>query len=163
MKLHRFKKSLTVGEQGEQLFGNYYPGQVEWAGGREYDFTILLVPNGKTELKSDDYPKSDTPNFFIERYSNDRDYKPGGPYSAYLNGVDYFIYQYLKDKKLFVFKDLLALVSNVDYYALINQLPLTPVQNKVGRGMYNTLGYKIPREALSHLYKEINLGDRLPI
>jgi len=163
MKVHKFKKSLTVGEKGEQLFGNYYTGQVEWAGGREYDFTILLVPDGKTELKSDDYPMSKTPNFFIEKFSNDKDYKPGGPYSAFLNGVDYFIYQFLNDKRLFVFKDLLSLVADVDDYVHRSGLELTPVRNEVGYGMYNTLGYKIPRTALKHLYKEIRLGDRLPI
>jgi len=164
MKVHRFKKSMTLGERGEQLFGERYTGQVEWAGGREYDFNIMLLANGKTELKTDDYLMTDTPNFFIEKFSNDMNKKPGGPYSAYLNGVDYFIYMFINDRKLFVFRDLLSLVADVDHYAHTNGLTLTPVKNEVWSGKYyNTLGYKIPRVALKHLYKEINLGDRLPL
>lgn len=159
---HEFEKSKLVGDLGEQLILATYKSDLEFAGGIINDF---LIRDGRyLELKTDTYDMSRTPNFFMERYSDDKTFKNGGPWYADEKKSDVFLYFFTQNRRLFWFEDVPALISRIEEVAIKQSLQLCEIANKGrwGRG-YNTLGYKIPRKDLSHLYEEITLGDRLPI
>lgn len=150
-----FGKQNDIGQAGERLVVNNYSDIGYYD---EDHSTDLLHKDGrKIELKTDTYSMKRTPNFFMERYSNDTAYAPGGPWQALEKGSDIFIYMFVNNKKLFVFEDITALIRELEELIKTYNMQLVPIKNKG----YNTLGYKIPRETLSHLFKEVTLGDGL--
>jgi hypothetical protein len=155
---HEFNKSKVVGDLGEQLILSVYNDDLEFAGGIINDF---LIRDGRyLELKTDTYDMSRTPNFFMERYSDDKTFKNGGPWYADEKKSDVFLYFFVQNKKLFWFENIPALIERIEKMSLT----LCEIPNK-GRwgGGYNTLGFKVPRHLVKDLYTEIDLGDKLPI
>lgn len=157
---HEFKKSKIVGDLGEMALARAYPKQLKRLDGIENDFKIKN--SGFLELKTDTYDMARTPNFFMERYSDDHNFKNGGPWYALEKGSNVFLYYFTKNKKLFWFDDVKALVELLEQLTR-NVMPIK-IPNK-GRyvSSYNTLGYKVPRQMLTNLYKEFELGDPLPL
>lgn len=160
MKTHEFEKSKIVGDLGEQLILSTYSKDLEFAGGVINDF---LIRDGRyMELKTDTYDMNTTPNFFMERYSDDRKFKAGGPWQALEKESHVYLYFFAKNRKLFWFDNVTDLVYRLESFQ--NMMTLCPIYNtaRYGKG-YNTLGYKVRRSLLRDLYIEINLGDDLPI
>lgn len=148
--MSNFEKDLTKGKKGEQLFLEYAPFNLIALNGRESDFVDEF---GDTwELKSDQYDMDKTSNFFIEVISNDNNFKKGGPWQAAEHGSKYWVYFFPKNMKAFIF-DTLQLV---EWLNLNNHFETIRIPNK----FYNTIGIKVPRADLKHLYMEIDLNDR---
>lgn len=85
-----------------------------------------------------------TPNFFMESVGSISSGKPGGPWRAALDDVDYFVYMFIKQKKCFWFNSK-ELAEFLDGYCA-NLKPVS-IQNKT----WTTLGYLVPRSAVKHL------------
>lgn len=142
MTVHKFKRSLAAGRSGELLLASLWTELVPIEGGRKGDF---MLGNKKVEVKSDSYGLQGSVNFFMERWSDEDKLKPGGPFQALEHGCQFFVYFYPTDKVAFVF-DTGSLCR-----VLLKMLPeLKPVNIRNVR--WNTVGYKIPREALKDIY-----------
>jgi len=139
--MRNFQADLKRGQQGEQDFLKLFTKLVG-TDGRKGD---ILAPDGKIELKTDFYPMSQTPNFFIERYSSIEVLSPGGPWQAKAHGCKYFVYYYTSDKQGFVFlvDDLIVQLEKVE-----NSLKPIQVRNK----KWTTVGYKVPRDIVKPLF-----------
>lgn len=137
---------LQVGQNGEQdVFDRYYR-KLDIYEGKEYDFTVKST--GKSlEVKTDTYSMDKTSNFFMERYSdvNKKDTKPGGPWRAAADGVDIFLYYFVRDNTWFQFCDLPKLVERLN--TLHAGSGLVYIRN---RG-WTTGGYKCAREDVMDL------------
>ena len=139
-----FKRDLDRGELGGAIFFQAHEGALKKKENLEGDFTH--VPTGETwELKTDFYAMSDTPNFFIEQYSNKDKGTPGGPWQALAHGATTFVYFYCKDMKFFKFNT----QRLVDAMPEIMKL-LTPVKVKNS----NSEGYRVPRALLRDICSE---------
>lgn len=142
--MHDFKSSLKKGQVGELLLLNATPGLVR-LDGRKSDF---ITKDGiSLELKTDSYDMASTPNFFIELVSDLAREKPGGPRQAQLHGSILWCYLYVKNLVLFTFNTD-ELVNWLDVHDK-NYLP-SRIPNKT----WTTLGIKVPRIDLKHLYTE---------
>lgn len=157
MTYHNFKSSLAKGQQGELLLLNKLPFLVK-LDGRRSDFVVgvdcalygLDFTQGETlELKTDYYQMDKTNNFFIEIWSDIDRGAPGGPMQAFQHGSTYWLYMYALNSKAFLFKteELCKYIEAQDK----NRWPSALVPNK----SWTTMGYKIPRQDLKHLYTEI--------
>lgn len=140
---YKFNPSLRIGQVGETLFFNAHCNELKKEDGKLRDFSYSISGDG-VELKSDYWPMKDTPNLFIERYSNVEKKSPGGPYQSLANGTRYFIYFYLYDLTYFVF-DTAQLCSFMDDNA--HRFESKLVENL----KYSTLGYRVPRAEVMHL------------
>jgi hypothetical protein len=142
-----FTTSLRFGDAGEAIWYQAHPG-LSRIDGLKGDF---LDANGeKWELKTDLWSMEKTPNFFIERYSDMARKTPGGPYQALVHGCRYFCYFYIASLTYFKF-DCAELVATLD--EVLPKLTPTEVQNKG----YTTMGYRVPRDLLTHLAKPVTL------
>lgn len=103
------------------------------------------------ELKTDSYLMADTSNFFIERWSSQEAQTPGSVWQAIGKGCTTFVYLFIKDQVYFRFDDLPALARELD--SLILGLKPFPVRN---RG-WTTVGFRVARTDLKHLYKEVKV------
>lgn len=146
--MHKFTDSLRVGKAGECLLLEYAPTLIQ-LGGRKSDFQCSITGE-LYELKSDSYDMNKTANFFIEWISNENKGSVGGPMQALEHGSKYWMYMFPKNKALFIFETA-PLVEALG--AIVNNLTIVSIPNKG----YNTLGYKVPRELLKHLYIELEL------
>lgn len=139
----KFSASLKVGQVGETLFFEANCDHLKREDGRARDFTDIKTGEG-IELKSDCWSMQDTPNFFMERYSNVDKKTPGGPWQSLANGTRYFIYFYLSNLTYFtfeVFELCRFLEQNEDKWEA----------KEVENPKYKTLGYRVPRAAIEHL------------
>lgn len=154
--IHTFKEENKKGTKGEDRLLQYYPFLINKScdGWDHIDTRV----NKTIEVKTDFYDMNRTPNFFMERYSNDSTSKPGGPWRSMIYGADIFLYQFWSSETLFLFYDIAELIETLDAYIVENNLEMSFIKNK----NYWTRGYKIPRTVLSHLYKKIRLGEPLP-
>ena len=142
-----FKVQLEVGQSGEADFLNMYPSKLEIHPGFDGDF-ICKKTGDKIELKTDTYRMSDTPNFFIERYSDFHKKSPGSVWQALEHGCKRFCYYFVKDGVYFEFDNLPKLCNRLE--KLIEGRSYIQVKNKA----WVTIGYTIKREDLSDLYTE---------
>lgn len=142
-----FKTSLRHGAIGEMLFHKAHPG-LSKSPTLKTDF-INEAGEG-VELKADLYPMEKTGNFFFERYSDAEKQSPGGPWQSLQNGTKHFIYFFVSNLTYFQFETE-KLVAALE--PLIATIPPTSVPNAT----YTTLGYRVPREQLADIYKEIRL------
>jgi hypothetical protein len=138
-----FKASLNQGEIGECLFYQAHDGKLEKIDGLKGDF-IWKETGQKLELKTDLWKMADTPNFFIERWSDKKAGKPGGPWQSLGHGCELFVYLYVKDLTYFTFNTE-QLVGRLE--EIIPKLAATPVANKT----WTTEGYRVPRSALEDI------------
>lgn len=142
-KVYKFNSQNKTGVTGENLFSTCYndlePKKPETLA---YDFDIKS--NKKIELKSDTWGMEDTPNFFMESISNSSKGTIGGPWRAKKDGVDFFVYLFLKNKTFFWF-DTLALCDKLD------QLSPQLKKRTIFNSGYDTIGYLVNRESLRDL------------
>lgn len=141
-KVHKFHDSLAIGHAGEALVAELWP-ELTRTDGRKHDFYDKA---GKLyELKIDSYDPAKTANFFIERYSSEKAKTDGGPWQSYKNGVDYYVYMFGKTRQCYIMPVeplLIWLEDNIQNYAPIY----------INNGSYRTVGFKIEREKLRHLW-----------
>lgn len=143
--MHHFGSSLAKGKRGEDLLSELWP-ELQRLDGRKGDFTWNGI---KVELKTDSYDMAKTKNFFLEVWSDVDKGKPGGPWQALQHGAELFCYFYSNNLTMYIF-DTQALV----YY--LDGLPKDYYQSvKVPNRTWTTVGYKVPREDLKHLYLEV--------
>jgi hypothetical protein len=161
-RIHEFEESKKVGDKGENLLEKYYGDYVKRLDGRENDF-VILNDNRLLEQKSDQYRLATTPNFFMERYSNDKWYPPGGPWQALEKGSNVYLYYFMNDKTFFWFDSVTVLVETLEVLTRGHRLVEVYNRPKDGRPPYNTLGFLVKREQLKDLYKTFKLGETLPI
>jgi hypothetical protein len=147
-RVFSFQKQLQLGERAEQLFQQVYPKELEIFPERKADF--LVKETGELlELKADSYDMEKTPNFFIERFSDNQRKTPGGVWRAYQDDIDIFVYLFSKNRTYFVFDNIPLLVFTINM--LTNNKPLVMINNK----SWVTVGYKVERELLKDLYTEV--------
>ena len=144
-KAWTFQEQLTIGNRGEELFLERYPRKLEIYPGREYDFTVKSSRE-KLELKTDTYNINKSDNFFFERFSDVHKETPGGPWRAHKDKIDIFCYYFVRHNIWFEFRDIPALVKELN--SLTKSSGLVYIKN---RG-WITGGYKVRRECLEHLY-----------
>jgi hypothetical protein len=142
--VHYFKNSLKVGQAGEEMLLKLWP-DLQRLDGRKHDF--IVKSTGQTlELKTDTYSMAQTPNFFIELWSNLDKGKKGGPWQALANGTDLWCYMFAKDKTAFLFNTA-ELVAALD--VLIEKYPGVSIPNQ----SWTTVGCKVPRSVLESYYR----------
>ena len=138
--MYNWKEQLDIGDDGERLFLNTYEGAKK-SEDRKYDFSI-----GDTtiELKTDNWWMKDTPNFFMEEFGNEEKQALGGPWRAVRDGIDFFVYLFIKDGVFFWF----------DPKRLKRLLEMRKKDMKVKRIWnhgYNATGYLVDRNSIKHL------------
>ena len=140
-----FKEQMVVGDVGEKDFVRCYPNLTpQKSKNLAWDFNLNT---GMTvELKTDDYPMSKTPNFFMETVSDTKSGKLGGPFRAFDDGVNFFVYYFLRDKTFFWFETD-KLHAKLKELIETGQFPLKSVQNR----NWVTQGYAIPRKLLESI------------
>lgn len=139
-KTFDFDKQLIIGNKGEKIFLSLYP-DLKKADGIKHDFAL----GEKTiELKTDTYLMTETPNMFMEYYSDTKTMKMGGPWRALNDKVNFFVYMYLHERECFWFKPE-PLVKFLDEF--IKTQKYKTVKN---RG-WSSYGYTVPRETIEHL------------
>lgn len=142
MTYHKFAASLAKGAKGEHALLKLWP-DLEKLDGRRSDFK--LKSTGETlELKTDSYDMRVTPNFFIERWSDEAKKKPGGPWQASSHSSKYWVYYFPCNNTLFIF-DTEELSKALE--PIIENLTPVSIPNK----SWVTIGYRVPREMLMHL------------
>jgi hypothetical protein len=135
-----FEKSLEVGKIGEDTFLSLYPTLTKLSGFKA-DFKNK---DGITiELKTDLYNIDKTTNFFMERFSDAARETLGGPWRS-LGQSDYFVYYFIKNNHISVFKTE-DLVRELDI--LTKNQNLTAIPNKG----FTTKGFKVSRASLDHI------------
>ncbi len=138
--MFKFEKQLTVGSEGEKLFLELHP-LLKKTDGLITDFEY----NGKgVELKTDTYSMDRTPNFFMEYVGSTENGKPGGPWRAARDNVDFFVYMFLVQRRCFWFRSK-ELSAFLDVYCKHKRLVEIPNRTWV------TTGYLVPRKDVEHL------------
>ena len=143
-----FGEQLGVGQDGEDIISKVYPRKLTVYTGREYDFTVEDT-GAKVEVKADTYDMTKTPNFFMERYSDNSRRTPGGVWRAAEDSVDIFIYVFPKNSTYFEFTDVPALLE------ILNELTQDSRLVYIKNRSWWTAGYKVPRDSLSDYYNEV--------
>ena len=157
--MFNFQRQLIVGNKGEELFkNNYHDGKLQKIDSKSPIGDFITEKGKIIELKTDTYPLSRTPHFFIEQYSNLDKKSPGGPWRTFLKGADLFVYLFATDSVYYQFDDLYLLVNTLD--EMIKKKKLKP--HRVVNTTWITTGFKIERESLSSLYTvhKIDTGEK---
>jgi hypothetical protein len=146
--VYNFDKKRLEGEAGERLLVDLYPNDFKhYTGGYETDL-IYIPENKRVELKTDKWFMHRTDNFFMEKFSDTKTKKLGGPWRALKEKNDWFIYLFINNNTMFIFKDLVALVNRVEYIIERDKRTLTDVIND----HHVTLGYPMARDEFKDLY-----------
>ena len=154
---YEFQQSLKLGDAGEESFHKAYPHLI-YDSCEGHDF--VDEGTGKTiELKTDFWSMSKTQNFFMEMYSDDINYKLGGPFRSQVHGTDVFAYYFISEGVVFWFDNIEKLTQRIHKYVNHYYISMKTIPNR----RYNTLGYAIPRLEFFDLYKEFKIGDPLPL
>lgn len=145
-----FKKQLRVGDEGEALFRQNY-ASLNPVKSEDKAIDFLINGNESVELKTDTYLMSDTPNMFIEQYSDDEKKTLGGLWRAYDDKVKYFVYFYMKDKTFFWF-DTVKFYEGLMPLIKKNKYKTHRILNHGGK--WRSLGHLIPRKDVLHLVEK---------
>ena len=140
-----FREQLAIGEAGERLFIERYPRPLRKNHSHNSDL-ICLETGERIELKTDTHSLQDTPNFFIERWSNMEEQKPGSLWQS-RKKADVFIYYYSQDGMYWTFKDIKALIKRIEELDKKTPLPVRMVKNK----SWTTSGFLVKRELIDDL------------
>lgn len=155
-KTFGWEEQLDIGHSGEQLLLHGYHEPLVFASVLTYDFRGV-TDGRKIELKTDTFSMSETPNFFMERWSRDDEKRhPGGPWRARRSRVDTFVYLFIRDGIYFEFRDIKALCSKLDEWIDATGAKERRIRNK----HFVTVGYTVPRDILLDLCKQYKLGER---
>lgn len=141
-KTFHFGEQFNFGNKGESDFLKYY--KAIKSSDRAYDF---ILNKETVEIKTESRTLEQTPNFFIERYSDIDKLKPGGPWQSI--NTNYFIYYFINDKTFFWFKSK-ELCSFLDIW-IETQKPIY-IKNRT----YTSVGFKVPRDIVSHLLIKVD-------
>lgn len=148
-KVFRFDEQLAKGNAGERwLEAHYHTPILQY----KYHTADFIDWEGRLlELKSDNYSLQDTEFMFMERWSDADKRKPGGPWQSHGNGVDIFIYLFIRDGVYYEFKDMDALLERLK--ELTKGKRLIYIRNPG----YRAGGYKVPIADLKDLAEEHKL------
>ena len=140
-----FDKSKEVGDKGEKWFVKTYP-KIFKPFTESRDSDLIHIPDGRrVEVKTDTYNMTDTPNFFIERFSDIGKHTPGSFWQV-LGKSELFIYLFWPNKKWFWCDNIELGIKVIE---AINGLVLVSIPNKPKYGKpYVTSGWPIRREYL---------------
>ena len=154
-KIFGFRKQFDAGNIGEQLFIDSYSKEFnpQKGGGRVID---IILSNGKTvELKTDSYDMEKTQNMFIEHFGNTSKKTLGGPWRAFQDNIDYFVYLYSKQKIFFWFNPK-ELANRVDALYNGDRVNAKFIKNP----NYETMGYLVNRKDLEDIViRTDNFGE----
>jgi hypothetical protein len=135
-----FDIQLNVGNQGEVKFASQFKAEKSQV--YAYDFIL----GGKTvEVKTDSY---DSPNFFMEFYSDAGRKTPGGPFRAAKDKVDLFVYYFPKKAKFYFFKSQELADHLTENLAKFKK---REIPNKHKTSEWTTQGYLVPIQSIAHL------------
>jgi hypothetical protein len=130
-----FKKDLARGHAGELAFHKLKP-ELTRLDGRGADF---VDADGKTyEIKTDSY---ESPNFFIERWSDVDKQKAGGPWQSAEKKIDFFCYSFPKMGITYIF----SVTSLLEQLSKIKKPNIRRVLNKT----WITVGWLVPIVSLN--------------
>lgn len=154
--MSKFKADLSIGQAGEELLLKMWPS-LERLSGRHSDF---LTPTYELlELKTDRRRLSDTPNMFIEVWSNKQLKRPGGLWQAFGRGSTLWAYMHLPDQIVHIYRTV-QLLEYVE--ARIGEGRHAPLKvREVWNPRYTTVGVLLPREDVGHLVIDV-LGTKQP-
>jgi hypothetical protein len=147
-----FKKQLAVGSAAEEAFLSGYREPIILAHHLTYDFK-RISDGAKLELKTDTYDMHKYPNFFLERWGNVAEKKPGGPWRARRDRVDVFIYFFSQHGVYFEFIDIKELCARADKVIKRKSTKEFMIKNKG----WMTHGYAVPRIDFSDLFTQYTL------
>jgi hypothetical protein len=150
-----FEKEYKHGRLGEcRLVKHYCDAFDFYTKDNRFDL-VCKFDNEPVEIKTETrYALDKTPNFFIEKISNDVNMKIGGPKRTMRDGGKRYAHYFLIDNVLFWFHKVDKLVERVDKLENLGGLKLIKVPN-MG---YNTWGYPIRRDLFDDLYYKIRIG-----
>jgi hypothetical protein len=154
MKAFSFKDQLAIGEDGERLFIECYPRPLRKNHSRNSDL-VCLVTGERIELKTDTYPVGETDNFFIERWSNLEEQKPGSLWQS-RRKADVFIYYYSNDGLYWEFRNIKALIKRLEDLEKQGLLPVRTVPNKG----WTTSGFLVKRRLIEDLAEGLKLEKK---
>lgn len=136
MKKANFKDDLGRGQKGETAFHSLYPHLTRLSG-RGADF--IDESTGETyEIKTDYY---DSPNFFMERWSDVDKGKPGGPWQSEEKKITYYVYLFIQQGELYIF-------SVKDLVSRLNEIK-NPNARLIQNRTWTTMGYIVPKKELN--------------
>lgn len=139
-----FKEQLKVGSRGEELFLEKYPRKLKVHPGKDGDF-IVQATGDKIELKTDTYNINKSENFFIERWSDYYEEKPGSLWQARDHGCTIFCYYFVRHNLWYEFRDIPALINRIE--ELTEGKGFIMIKNKC----WITAGWKVRRDDLVDL------------
>lgn len=134
-KAFLFNEQLAKGERGEHFFLHHYHSPILKYRWHTADF--IDWEGSKIELKTDFYSLQDTEFMFMERYSDVDKRKPGGPWQSHKNGVDKFVYLFIRDGVYFEFENMEKLLARLK--KLTDKAPMVYIKNPT----YRAGGYKV--------------------
>lgn len=150
-----FNAANRVGDRGVALVRARFP---DWKppppSEKRWDLETVYNNGATMEVKTDTYPHTETPNFYMEHHTyvaptskTLRRTLMGGPWRAARDSVDVFTYVFLEPTPLiFVFADVPKLVARLE------ERRSTYDHRIAGSGRYTAMGYLVPRDDLKYLY-----------
>lgn len=141
--MSKFTDDLKRGKIAELLLLELWPGLTQTDGFRG-DF--ITAGGEVVESKGDYYDMQKTENFFLEKWSDVDNKKPGGPWQALEHGATLFVYLYVKNRTFFVFKTH-KLLETLE--AMEPTLRPVRIQNQG----WVTVGYLVPRKLLAPFFE----------
>src|SRR5271166_4008141 len=140
---------LAIGAAGEELFLKFNPDLTR-LDGKKGDF--MGFSKRKIELKTESRTTKETDNFFVERYRNDVNMTPGGPWQADEHG-DYYIVYMFGDGIVYWFR-VADLVEWLDAHEKDYK------KHRIPNKGWAAIGWLVPRASVEHLIiKKSNLND----
>ena len=147
-KIFKFGEQLKIGDRGEAAFKKrFHMFNPVKSKDLRWDFNVSIGDKVKrVEIKTDNYKLEDTAFMFMERFSDLKNpNKKGGPWRAYEDKVDVFVYYHIQDDAWFIFKDLKQLVDSINWYIEYQ----SPRKVCINNGHYAVEGFLIPRTYLT--------------
>lgn len=148
-----FYEQLKVGELGENDFRNYYP-QLQPHKPKDFAKDFILYDGSSLELKTDTYDTHSSDSFALERWCGE---KPGGPWRALQDRIDYFCY-YFKRHSVFFWFNSQAICERANDYIRRFDPRLIHIPNRYNDSRqtgYDAQIYLIPRS----YFKDIILAE----
>lgn len=139
----------SVGKLGQSLLqAHYHSVLVPITEHFQADF-YRPADNAYVELKTDVRRSDDTGNMFVERWSNEKIARAGGPWHSLQNGTTVWTYLFLGDGVYWEFSDLAGLCCRVD------ELGLKP--HRIENPKHTTVGFAVP------ITQVADLGERFEL